>query len=517
MPFSSSVRKEALIASARHCCLCHRYKGVKVEVHHIVPESEGGSNDTENAIVLCFDCHADAGHYNPNHPRGTKMSPEELREARDWWQTMVRGNKINPPEWEDVVYCRYLLCRSFAATTEICDGNLKDIPVSEPLLVNNQVLEFQENIAKHYTSDRADQIWGDSFTDVEAYSKKWPDVRVLEPSSFPYYPYFRAIRVPTLDEIEDRVSPKDHISQLLAKIKIPPNEICRAMAYDELCGDGCFQEIYYLRPFWALYLEIRNLGKVQIKTHFVKGLIENNENIGFRPFVSIAGSKGQQKLPLAPILPGQSILIPLASMLGPLDMNPPAGTSHEMNDVKTGQVQEIERVNYSSVIRHTAIIGPAIWPQRFQLELNGLLVDQPVHEFDLSNLYTINRSWECGSCPHLFLVDHSGQAHYQGEIFSKAPSKSQTYNMIVPQNVKKCIVSELEFEKTFIEKIYINGKLVTDNCILEQGERIILDVKNGDQLTFHGRYENNKPEASISLNSISKNRVIDSFLNQYND
>ena len=517
MPFSPAVRKEALIASARHCSVCHRYKGVKVEVHHIVPESEGGSNEIENAIVLCFDCHADAGHYNPNHPRGTKMSPEELREAKDWWQMMVQGNRIEPPELEDVAYCRYLLCRSLTAITEICAGNLTSIPVPDPLLINNQVADFQRNIVKYYnSSDRGDQIWGDSFANVEAYSKANPDVRVLERSSFPYYPYFRAIRIPPLDEIEARVSPKDHISQLLFKSKISPNEICRAMAYDELCGDGCFQEIYYLRPFWALYLEFRNLGNVPVKPQFIEATIENHENIGFRPFLSIVGSKGQQKLPLAPILPGQSILVPLASLLGPLDMNPPRGTPHVINDVKTGQVQQTEHANYSSVVRHTAIIGPAIWPQRFQVELNELQVKQPVHEFDLSNLYTIDRSWECGSCPHLFFVDYNGQTHYQGELFAKTPFMTQTCNIVVPPNVQKCIVAELESEITFIERIYINGFLTAEDHKLDRGEKVILEVGNGDQVTFHGRYEPERANLSISPNPISRNNAIFGFLNQFN-
>jgi len=384
MPFSPGVRKEALILSARHCCVCHRYKGVKVEVHHIVPESEGGSNDIDNAIVLCFDCHADAGHYNSNHPRGTKISPEELREAKNVWQIMVQGNRLDSPELEDVAYCRYLLCRSFTAIAEICSGNLSSIPIPYPLLVNNQVAEFQRNIVKHYnSSDRAVQILGDSFADVEAYSKKNPHVRVFELSSFPYYPYFRAIRIPLPNEIEDRISPKDHISQLLFESLISHNEICRAMAYEELCGDGCFQEIYYLRPFWALYLEFRNLGNMPIKPQFIEATIENHENIGVRSFLSRDSSKGQQKLPLAPILPGQSILIPIASLLGPLDINPPVGKSIINNDLGSGQVQQTEHANYSSLVRHTAIIGPAIWPQRFLIDLNELPCMQPVHEFDL--------------------------------------------------------------------------------------------------------------------------------------
>lgn len=37
MSFSTEVKERALVASARHCSVCHRYKGIKTEVHHIVP------------------------------------------------------------------------------------------------------------------------------------------------------------------------------------------------------------------------------------------------------------------------------------------------------------------------------------------------------------------------------------------------------------------------------------------------------------------------------------------------
>jgi hypothetical protein len=58
---------------------------VRIECHHIVPDSEGGESTLENCIPLCFNCHADVGHYNPKHPKGTKYSSSELRAHRDRW------------------------------------------------------------------------------------------------------------------------------------------------------------------------------------------------------------------------------------------------------------------------------------------------------------------------------------------------------------------------------------------------------------------------------------------------
>jgi HNH endonuclease len=85
MPFPIAVREAALFAAGRCCCVCHTFGGRNMEVHHIVQEAGGGPNTIENAIPLCFKCHAEAGHYNPHHPIGTKYSPAELRRHRDEW------------------------------------------------------------------------------------------------------------------------------------------------------------------------------------------------------------------------------------------------------------------------------------------------------------------------------------------------------------------------------------------------------------------------------------------------
>jgi len=85
MPFPKSVREEALVKAQRHCCVCHEFAGRSVNVHHIQQESDGGANTLENAIVLCLRCHAEAGHFNPKHPLGTKYAPSELIQHRDLW------------------------------------------------------------------------------------------------------------------------------------------------------------------------------------------------------------------------------------------------------------------------------------------------------------------------------------------------------------------------------------------------------------------------------------------------
>lgn len=69
----------------RRCCICHRFCGVKMEIHHIDQDAHGGGNSRDNAMPLCFDCHAEVNHYNDEHPKGRKFSSDELRGHRDQW------------------------------------------------------------------------------------------------------------------------------------------------------------------------------------------------------------------------------------------------------------------------------------------------------------------------------------------------------------------------------------------------------------------------------------------------
>lgn len=89
MPFSEDTRIEALVKAARHCCICHRFRGTKIECHHIVEEAAGGADTLDNCIPICFDCHADMKSYDFQHPRGTRYRPKELEKHREAWYARV--------------------------------------------------------------------------------------------------------------------------------------------------------------------------------------------------------------------------------------------------------------------------------------------------------------------------------------------------------------------------------------------------------------------------------------------
>jgi hypothetical protein len=88
MAFDRDQVSQLLVQVHRRCCICHRFCGYKIETDHIVPASEKGGDEIENALPVCFECHAEIHTYNSQHPRGRKFTPEELREhKRQWIQT----------------------------------------------------------------------------------------------------------------------------------------------------------------------------------------------------------------------------------------------------------------------------------------------------------------------------------------------------------------------------------------------------------------------------------------------
>src|SRR5438093_10309242 len=91
MPWPDVVKVAALVACGRCCCICHRFCGVKMELHHIRTRSDGGEDTFENCIPLCFDCHADQKSYDFQHPKGNKYTEVELRAHRDAWYGKVNA------------------------------------------------------------------------------------------------------------------------------------------------------------------------------------------------------------------------------------------------------------------------------------------------------------------------------------------------------------------------------------------------------------------------------------------
>jgi hypothetical protein len=101
MAFDRAQVSHLLCDCRRRCCICYRFCGTKIETHHIEPESDA----IENAIPVCFDCHAEIGHYNKEHPRGRAYTAEELREHKRRWLELCEKHPevfvtISAAQWQ---------------------------------------------------------------------------------------------------------------------------------------------------------------------------------------------------------------------------------------------------------------------------------------------------------------------------------------------------------------------------------------------------------------------------------
>ena len=54
MGFPKSVEDQALAACARRCCICQKFCGKKMELHHIKQRAYDGEDSFENCIPLSF-------------------------------------------------------------------------------------------------------------------------------------------------------------------------------------------------------------------------------------------------------------------------------------------------------------------------------------------------------------------------------------------------------------------------------------------------------------------------------
>jgi hypothetical protein len=137
MAFPQGEVEALLVAVHRRCAICHRFCGVKMETDHIVPRGEGGPDTIDNAIPLCFECHAEVHAYNDQHPRGRKFRPDELRQHKEQWLQVCRDRP-------DI----------FAAPASVSEVG--------PLQALIDELEFNEEVAKHETDEGQGCLFLDS-------------------------------------------------------------------------------------------------------------------------------------------------------------------------------------------------------------------------------------------------------------------------------------------------------------------------------------------------------------------
>ena len=91
MSISDEAIISVLIKSARHCCICRKFLPLQIQVHHIIEQSVGGSDDESNLIPICIYCHSMV--HTKTHMTKS-FSIDELKGHRDMVYDMVAKGKL---------------------------------------------------------------------------------------------------------------------------------------------------------------------------------------------------------------------------------------------------------------------------------------------------------------------------------------------------------------------------------------------------------------------------------------
>lgn len=80
MSFTEKVKLEAKRKSAFRCVICRE---PFVEIHHIIPQEEGGPDTLDNAAPLCSSCHDLYG--------GNPYKRKQIKQMKDYWFELVEN------------------------------------------------------------------------------------------------------------------------------------------------------------------------------------------------------------------------------------------------------------------------------------------------------------------------------------------------------------------------------------------------------------------------------------------
>ncbi|HBX52632.1 MAG: hypothetical protein A2W98_14675 [Bacteroidetes bacterium GWF2_33_38] len=484
MGFSPTIKQQVMNDSARHCCVCHRYKGIKIEVHHIKQEADGGSNTYENAIPLCFDCHSDAGHFNDRHPRGTKFSIPELINARNKWYEFVKKNPIVEKRLiSNHIHSSYYVLHSFDILESTIKGTLSTVNKyrNRVLLSENLILKEWKSILDSHKKDFGFNIEQRmileirQFSSIEEYFQEYEGVEIIDKTSADY-PYYEAKRKTDWSSILSIVKPNLFLDQL-SKSGIKAEQFCTSLLHKngETCGGEVpnfeYTEYLEISPLSFIFLGLTNASKEQIKLN------------------SLLTKEGTKtNLPNFNLLSYEMVLLPIATAI---NLNGIDRNCIILEHIDGDRGQDFSRVLNSQDFdkENVCFFINRINPISVIYNDNHDEYEVEIHDLDFNNLYSINSYWQCGSCPHLFYINIHGHQEYVRELLVSSSYKKGIDNIVVPKNIFEIVIRELEDEITHIDKIRINNKIFRENILLRKGESLIVKVNPDDKIVIEGSYE----------------------------
>lgn len=491
MGFPTKVKQEALLLSARHCSVCHRYKGVKMEVHHLIQEADGGPNTLDNAIPLCFDCHSDAGHFNNRHPKGSKFSISGLTKSRDSWYKFVSENSI--PEKlliSEHIQTSYYVLHTLEILEKTLDNDFSSVNKykAKTYLPSNDISKFWNGLLKAHKQDYESNIEQElivklrQFSTLKEYQDKYINVSIIN-KGCDEYPYYEAKRDVNWGELLKMDIPKSFITHL-SETGIEAKQICVSLLHknNDSCGgetpDHGYTEYLEIAPLSFIFLGITNVSRKQIKLNLLKT------------------NKKPRILPNFNLKSMEMVLIPLSTAANLVGIDRDS-IRLEHKDGERGE--DFSKVLYTTdfELDKANYIGKQLKPRSIIYNDNEGEYEIDIHKLDFNNLYSINSYWQCGSCPHLFFKTKDGKQEYSRELLVSSSNKYGDDYFLIPPLVSHVIIRELEDEITYLEKIIVNDSILLKNKVLHKGEFLKFPVNPNDRIEIIGKYvplKNNIPK-----------------------
>lgn len=479
-----------------------------MEVHHLVQEADGGTNKLDNAIPLCFDCHCDAGHYNSQHPKGSKFSINELVKARDDWYARVRNNSI--PEKVEVssdIQTSYYVLHSFEILQKTLSNDFSSVNRfrTRVYLVANAVSNFWQELLQNHKNDYGfsiDQrlmIELAQYGSIEEYLVTHRDASILDKSGV-NRPYYEASRPISWSELEEQLSPNSFVKSF-EKAGVESISIIKGVLHEN--GPSCsgdtpeygYTEYVEIAPLSFVFLGITNVSSRPIKLDTLK-----------------TGS-GSTRLPEFALLPMEMLMMPLATVTNLIGIDESVQPIIQREGERGESFSRI--INASDFpLEKVSFIFQKIEPESLIYHDEFGEYELGVHQLNLSNLYSVNSYWQCGSCPHLFF-EEDGAQFYQGELFLACNGQKVQEDFTIPKGVSAIIIRELEDEVTEIDLVLINGKVKLRNAQLNKGDTLKLPVQPFDAVKIIGKYIPDYPR-KFDVNDLWKRNHLIELSNHIN-
>ena len=485
MSFSNLVKTQVLVSCARRCCVCGKFCGTKIEIHHIEPKAEGGEDSYENAIPLCFDCHADAGHYNANHPKGTKYTRPELIRHRDRMYKLVADGIVTDKPIN--LMTQFMITERFDIVSEIANGDFSNLPIDDVRVMQNELFKFLKQLSDSYSgNDRNTLLCETTYSSIEEYSSKYhismPNLRGNS----------------NIDEIHRDISHDElcryrHNDKLLnhmLEIGLHPNDIAYVTYVEAGCGESNV-ETMLLKPVQVVFAVITNNEDKPLLLNSMDEFFTLEGNL--ERLSSIEGVLRKQDLNLVPLQSKHSLLIPYAIVM-------PSTSRDEYSEcgvlgeefIYTDLKQSYGRYTVNPIPEFLAV-GPVHKINTLGVIFEGLHVNEPIRDVALDKTFIISRFWCCGSCPHIFIKKASCyQWEYLGELFQGKPDDKCVYTMLLDHenlmDTEYVHIIELEDEVTHIEYLFADGSKMIENKELQYGQSITLSVNGFRKLIVRGSY-----------------------------